>query len=123
MGRIPSRSTNPDHSPHFEYLNEKDFQTLSKYKHSAPKTIYEKWMINNVLDSVEKQIPSQFNPNAITWTGNVPMVITSILSIYHGGLSYHEGPPLPSWVFLFTSACILWFSYFDCLDGMRARRL
>jgi len=44
-------------------------------------------------------------------------------------LKYHENDgdfktnEVPQWVFIFTAFCVQWFSWFDIMDGQRARRL
>ena len=47
------------------------------------------------------------------------MVITGIVAISYGGVSYHsdEYEELPRWVFLICAASFLWFSWFDIMDG------
>lgn len=123
MGNIPALSENPKYRPHIEYLNEKDFQTFMNYKHKAPKTLYENWFLDNVAGPMEKQIWRDLNPNAITWIGNVALVIASCLCIYEGGLKYHDTPPLTPTIFWFCSFSTMWFSFWDAFDGQRARRL
>lgn len=54
-----------------------------------------------------------------------------IITMYYGGLSFHDHPinkdnyssNLPQWIFFLMAFSIQWFSGFDTLDGLRARRL
>jgi hypothetical protein len=72
------------------YLNEKDYEALTKYKHFAPKTTFEKWMLANVTCHIEEKIiPQWFTANAITIMGNIPMIVAGVLAIRSGGVSYH----------------------------------
>lgn len=53
------------------------------------------------------------------------MILAGIYSIYLGGVSYHleDSPGLPRWGFFMGAVCFWWFSWFDIMDGQRARRL
>lgn len=65
----------------------------------------------------------------MTVVGNIMPFVAMVTCVYHGGLKYHQEPgedPLPivpSWVFFLGIFSIQWFSWFDCMDGARARRL
>ena len=83
-------------------------------------------MLKNVTCHIEENIiPKSFSANAITILGNIPMIFAGIIAIYSGGVSYHldEYTGLPSWAFALGAACFMWFSWFDIMDGQRARRL
>ena len=114
------RATGVRSAPHIPYLNEVEYSNLESYKHFAPKTTFEKWMIDNVTCHIEEKIiPQHWTANSITILGNIPMVITGIVAISYGGVSYHtdEHEELPRWVFLLCAFSFLWFSWFDIMDG------
>lgn len=75
------------------------------------------------MEPLERQIWIHLNPNALTWIGNLPLFVLVGVSIYYGGLQYHDTEPLPSWLFLTICFFVHWFNIFDSLDGCRARRL
>lgn len=93
------------------------------YQHSCPKTLYEKWLLANIAGPAEKLIWRRLNPNAITIIGNMSLVAASVLSVYEGGLKYHDSPSLPSYVFVVCAVAMVWYSFWDAFDGQRARRL
>ena len=106
--------------PHFPYLNETEYKNLTTYKHFAPKTTFENWMLDNVTCHIEgKILPQHWTANTVTIVGNIPMIVTGITAIIQGGVSYSsdEHPELPRWVFYMTSFSFLWFSWFDIMDG------
>jgi hypothetical protein len=50
------RATGVRSAPHIPYLNEVEYSNLESYKHFAPKTTFENWMINNVTCHIEGKI-------------------------------------------------------------------
>lgn len=108
---------------YYRYLSDKDFDELERYKHYAPKTEYELWLIEKT-GYIERAIPSIFTPNFITFVGNLALFSCSGMAMYYGGFCYHDKEIfLPSWLFLYSGFCVQWFSIWDCMDGQRARRL
>ena len=105
--------------PHFEYLSTKEYAALEQYKHYAPKTTYELFMLNNVTTHIEKRLPSSWTANTVTIIGNIALPLTGALSIYMGGLTYanSEVGDLPQWVFWVATFAVQWFSWFDMMDG------
>jgi|TARA_B110001450_G_C17442844_1_gene408654 hypothetical protein len=104
-------------SNHHRYLTDEQFESLDKYKHFAPKTAYELWLIK-VTSCIEKAIPQCYTANFITFVGNIPMFICTSMALYYGGLNYHDPTIfLPSWLFIFAAFCVQWFSLWDCMDG------
>lgn len=79
-------------------------------------------MFRNFTSHLEKKIWSKLNANAITWIGNAAMFLAAAVAVYHGGLKYHDSAPVPGWVFILAGFCTQWFSIFDAMDGIRARR-
>ena len=73
---------------YYRYLSDQDFEQLEKYKHYAPKTAYELWLIEKT-GYIERAIPCIFTANFITIVGNLSMYSYSVLEIYYGGYSYH----------------------------------
>jgi phosphatidylglycerophosphate synthase len=61
----------------------------------------------------------------VTILGNLGMVSAGLVALYYGGLSYDPSSEqeMPRWVFGMAAFCIQWFSWFDMMDGQRARRL
>lgn len=88
------------------YLTDAEFDEFEKYKHFAPKTSYELWLIG-VTSHIEKAIPSCYTANFITFVGNIPMFICSSMGLYYGGFSYHDPNIfLPQWLFIFSALCL-----------------
>mgnify|MGYP006893822663 CR=1 FL=1 len=105
-------------SNYYRYLSDKDFDELEKYKHYAPKTNYELWLIEKTGYIERLLIPSIFTPNFITFVGNLAMFSCSALAIYYGGYSYHDKDTyLPAWLYIYSGFCVQWFSIWDCMDG------
>jgi hypothetical protein len=71
-------------------LSEKQYKQLEAYKHYAPKTTYELFMLDNVTTHVEKAMPSNWTANTVTIIGNLGMVLAGSVAIYVGGLKYHD---------------------------------
>ena len=70
------------------------------YKHYAPKTKYELWMLNNVTCHIEQNIiPQNWTANSVTVMGNLILYIIGPFVIYTQGVSYTREEPCPSWVF------------------------
>lgn len=44
------------HKPHYKYLSEEEYAQLLQYKHFAPKTPYENFMLNKVTTVVERKL-------------------------------------------------------------------
>jgi len=121
----------PPH-PHIPYLSDEDYRIIEKYKHYAPKTGYELFMLDNVTCHLENGIlPDWWSPNVFTFMGNAGPFIAGLVAIYHGGMKYHKEPGtpieedyfLPSWVLFLAAFGVQWFSWMDMMDGQRARRL
>lgn len=59
----------------------------------------------------------------------MPLWTAGILAVCVGGTRFHDDEvlgkidPLPNWVILYAAFTIQWFSWFDMMDGQRARRL
>lgn len=54
-----------------------------EYKHYAPKTKYELWMLNNVTCIIEKNlIPQNWTANSVTIVGNMMMYLIGIMTLY-----------------------------------------
>jgi phosphatidylglycerophosphate synthase len=80
-------------------------------------------MLDNVTTHVEKRLPASWTANTVTIIGNIGMVLAGSVAIAVGGLKYHDTTDMPRWVFALAAICIQWFSWFDMMDGQRARRL
>lgn len=56
-------------------------------------------------------------------------MLAGVITVYIGGTRFHDDEelgklePLPNWVLLFAAFSVQWFSFFDMMDGQRARRL
>ena len=89
-----------------DYLTDEAFSTLDKYKHFAPKTTYELFMIKK-SSVIEMAIPACYTANFITIVGNIPMFICSSMALYYGGLNNHDPNVfLPGWLFIFGAFCV-----------------
>lgn len=83
-------------------------------------------MLDNVTCHIEgKIIPQTWTANTLTIIGNIPMILLGLLVIYEGGVSYDDKfhQDLPRYLYFLSAFCFLWFSWFDIMDGQRARRL
>ena len=92
--------------------------------------MYEKFMTDNVTPIIEQNIlPQWWSANTVTVIGNIPLFIAGGTALYYGGPRFHEVEgepkldPLPPWVIFFGAFAVQWFSFFDMMDGQRARRL
>lgn len=94
---------------------------MSRYTHYAPKTMIEKFMINSVTCHIEQALPNSWSANAFTILGNTPLYIAGMIALSEGGTAY--GIEMPSWVYYVAAAAVTTFSWFDIMDGQRARRL
>ena len=83
--------------------------------------MFEMYMIDNVTCHIEEALPTSWSANTFTVIGNFPMYIAGLCALKEGGLAY--GHEMPSWVYYFAAAAITHFSWFDIMDGQRARRL
>ena len=81
----------------------------------------EVFMLEHVTKYIEKALPTRWSANTFTLIGNIPLYIAGIIGLYQGGLQY--GTEMPSWVYWFAAFAVTWFSWFDMMDGQRARRL
>mmetsp|Transcript_9364 Transcript_9364/g.15801 ORF Transcript_9364/g.15801 Transcript_9364/m.15801 type:complete len:415 (+) Transcript_9364:39-1283(+) len=121
------------HKPHYLYLSEEQYAQLLQYKHFAPKTPYEEFMLNRVTIHIERScMPQWWTANTFTILGNTMLFVAGGLCMYFGGLSYtlnEDGSEkaddeyLPKWCFYFSAFAVQWFSWWDMMDGQRARRL
>jgi phosphatidylglycerophosphate synthase len=66
-------------------------------------------------------LPTCWSANTFTLLGNTPLYIAAFIAFYEGGQSY--GVEMPSWVYYLAAAAVTTFSWFDIMDGQRARRL
>lgn len=111
-----------DYTPyHIEYLSEDDYKTLLLYRHYAPKTMIEVFMIDNVTCHIESALPNSWSANTFTILGNMPLYIVGITALIVGGPKYDI--EMPSWVYYLAAVAVTTFSWFDIMDGQRARRL
>ena len=111
------------------YLSEKDLKQFDTYHHSSQKTTFELFMINKVLNRIEKCIPEVSShiilhskviaPNTITLMGQIPNILVAIILWKHS-LTMNE--TVPDQLILWGGIIFYWFSICDILDGMRARR-
>jgi len=74
--------------PHIKYLSEEKYYNLTQYKHHAPKTPYENFMLDKVTIHVEKALPKSWTANTITIIGNLMLYVAAIVCLTQGGLSY-----------------------------------
>ena len=58
---------------------------FSTYKHSSPKTPYEKFMINTVCAFLEMIIPSFLSANSVSLIGQIPVWIFTIYVLIMDG--------------------------------------
>ena len=111
-----------DYTPyHIEYLSEEDYKTLLMYRHYAPKTMIEVFMIDNVTCHIESALPNSWSANTFTVLGNIPLYFAGITALVVGGTKYNI--EMPSWVYYLAAVAVTTFSWFDIMDGQRARRL
>ena len=81
----------------------------------------EMFMIDNVTCHIEQALPNSWSANTFTVIGNIGMYVAGVIALIQGGPAY--GNEMPSWVYYFAAAAITHFSWFDIMDGQRARRL
>ena len=68
-------------------------------------------------------IPDCFSANAVTIMGQLPVCLLILHIIVYHGTNIDSANPLPKEYMLLGAFCIQWFTFFDIMDGNRARRL
>ena len=82
------------------------------------------WMLKNVTSKVEQNvIPQNWTANYVTVIGNIGMYMAGFTFVYTQGVSFEPDEYPPSWIFFMAAFCLQWFSWFDMMDGQRAKRL
>ena len=99
-------------------LTQQELQHLHNYKHSSPKTTLESYYVNTLLVPLEKAFPKNWSANTITIIGQIPIVLT-VLLIWTQNTNFGK---INDNIFFLIAVSLQWFSLFDVMDGMRARR-
>ena len=98
-------------------------KTFSMHKHSAPSTTIEIFLKNYPLDWVERYlIPSSWSANTVSILGQLPLLFFTLYVLIIEGAQIGPDHLMSKDSCLIAAMCILWFSYFDILDGIRARK-
>ena len=103
-------------------MSEENLKELVLYTHHAPKTTLENWMINNISGFIEKLFPENWTPNVITLIGNSALPITLCFFLSNVGMKLTAEEPFESHYLIYAALAVFWFSQFDIMDGVRARR-
>ena len=61
---------------------------MTNYKHYAPKTPYENFMLEKVTCHIEKKLPKSWTANTLTIIGNIALYGAAVVAMVYGGLSY-----------------------------------
>ncbi|CDW75744.1 choline ethanolaminephosphotransferase 1 [Stylonychia lemnae] len=99
-------------------LTQDQLVEFHKYKHQSPKTTLEQFYVNTLLVPLEKAFPKNWSANAITILGQIPIILTVFL-IWTENKNFGR---IDDNLFFLVAVSIQWFSLFDVMDGMRARR-
>ena len=80
------------------------------YKHYAPKTTLELWMIDNISGMFEKIMPDSWTPNVVTLLGNIACPTVCCLFMSQVGLKMTAEEPIEKHYFIAASFAVFWFS-------------
>jgi len=96
---------------------------LTQYKHSAPKTTFEIWVVENISGPFEKNfIPEHWTPNIVTLIGQVPQAVIVYLLLTRVGTTLSTADEMNPSLIMLAAISVQMFSQFDIMDGQRARR-
>ena len=79
-------------------------------------------MINNVSNRLELLFPDNWTPNVITLLGNCALPLCVGLTIFMTGTKLTAEEKVDDRLLILCGFAVLWFSQFDIMDGLRARR-
>ena len=79
-------------------------------------------MCENISAYIEKQFPERWTPNVITLIGGMSLPITAGIIMSRTGTKLTSAQPIEDNVLILAGLSLLWFSQFDIMDGVRARR-
>lgn len=106
------------------YFSKKEEENFLTYQHRGGKTTFEAWQVNNIWCHVEPLIPSFISANSVTLLGHLPLLMITCYFIFiHEDQTYSSLEGAPRWLICLGALAFLWFSAFDNMDGLRARRL
>ena len=105
-------------------LTIEELKSFVSYKHSADKTTFENFVVDYPAAWFEKNIvPGFLSANAVSYIGQIPIICFTLYVLLTEGPKMGPENLLSSQNCLLTAAFISWFSWFDIMDGIRARRL
>ena len=86
--------------------------------------MFEQWCCDNCSGWVERTFfPDWLTPNAITIIGNIPQLVMLYVMITEVGVQMTAKEPANERLLMIAACALQWFSQFDIMDGIRARRL
>eukprot|EP00347_Sterkiella_histriomuscorum_P006704 403351756 len=100
-------------------LTAEELANMKDYKHQADKTTMETFYVNKLLVPIEAAFPSHWSANTITLIGQVPILLVNFYLWTHN-VKFQN---IDNSAFIIVAIALQWFSLFDVMDGMRARRL
>ena len=104
-------------------LTDEQIGKLESYKHSSVKSSYETFLCNGPCKVFEEMVPSFLSANSVTIIGQLPLQIMIIVMLSQVGTNISMNDPVPGVLHIMTGFSIYWFSLWDIMDGLRARRL
>jgi len=108
-----------------QQLTEDDLQNLMTYKHvTAPNDPVAEWYVQNIAIPAEPVVyPVSWTPNVITFIGNTPNIILTFYIFATIGLKMTPDEKSDDFIWMVLAPiCLHFFSWNDCMDGIRARR-